>query len=296
MAQSKSPSKSAARPRGNNSEHSTISGRWLLTALAISVPAAAFCTWVVFCLLFWQGSWQLIYHPTSTVTRTPASIGLAYDTVSFATANIGAPQIQGWWIPATSAKYTALYLHDQAGNLGNTLTMLAELHASGMNVFAFDYRGYGQSQFVHPSEAHWKQDATWALDYLTATRHMDPHSIVMMGSGLGANLALAIATAHPELAGVVLESPIGSPVNAIFNDPRAKLVPARLLVRDRYDLGEHASTLRISSLWFVRNQTYEEEVSVAFGKVAAPKTRIDHKEAPGIAEPLRQWLSHLSRE
>jgi hypothetical protein len=294
MAHSKSPFKSAARPHENNSAHSTISGRWLLTALAISVPAAAFCTWVVFCLLFWQGSWQLIYHPTSTVTRTPASTGLAYDPVSFATTDTGAPQIQGWWIPATSAKYTGLYMHDQAGNLGNTLTMLAELHASGMNVFAFDYRGYGQSQFVHPSEAHWEQDATWALAYLTATRHIDPHSIVLVGSGLGANLALEIASAHPELSGVVLESPIDSAMNAIFNDPRAKLAPARLLVRDRYDLVEHASTLRIPSLWFVRNQSDQEKVSAAFEKVAAPKTRTDHSEAQGIAEPLTQWLSHLS--
>ena len=81
-----------------------------------------------------------------------------------------------------------------------------------------------------------EQDATWALDYLTGTRHIDPHSIVIMGSGLGANLALEIAAVHPELAAVVLESPLDSPADVIFNDARAKLVPARLMVRDRYDL------------------------------------------------------------
>ena len=295
MAQSKSPPKSAARPRENNSAHPTISGRWLLTAIAISVPGAAFCTWVVFCLLFWQGSWQLIYHPTSTVTRTPASIGLVYNPVSFATSDTGTPLIQGWWIPEPSAKFTALFLHSQAGNLGETLTILAELQASGMNVLEFDYRGYGQSQFVHPSEAHWQEDAKSALDYLIATRHIDPHSIVLIGSGLGANLALEVANAHPELAGVVLVSPIDSPMNAIFNDPRARLVPARLLVRDRYDLDAHASSLRIPSLWFVGNRSDQDEVNAAFGKVATLKTRIDRSEAQGIADPLKQWLSHLSR-
>jgi len=293
MAQGKTPSKPASRSQESHSAHATISARWLLTALAISVPAAAVCTWIVFCLLFWQGSWQLLYHPTSTIARNPSNIGLAYDPVSFATTDTGVPQIQGWWIPATSAKYTALYLHDQAGNLGDTLNAVAALHASGMNVLAFDYRGYGQSQFVHPSETHWKQDALWALDYLTATRHIDPHSIIVVGSGLGANLALEIGAAHSELAGVVLDSPIDAPANAIFNDARAKLVPAHFLVTDRYNLIAPASALRIPSLWMVRNESDPKEINAAFEKAAAPKSRIDHSEGGDIAEPLKLWLTHL---
>ena len=71
----------------------------------------------------------------------------------------------------------------------------------------FDYRGYGQSLFSHPSEARWRQDAEWALEYLTATRHVPAGAIVVDGSALGANLALEIAAAHPQLAGAVLQSP-----------------------------------------------------------------------------------------
>lgn len=294
MAQSKSPSRSKSRPQQSQSPHATISARWLLTALGISFPAAALCTWAVFCLLFWQGSWQLLYHPASNVSRNPSNIGLAYDPVSFAAADTGVPQIQGWWIPAASARYTALYLHDQAGNLGDTLDSLAELHASGMNVLAFDYRGYGQSRFVRPSETNWQQDAAWALDYLTGTRHIDPHSVVIVGRGLGANLALEIAASHRELAGVVLDSPVAAPVDVIFNDTRARLVPARLLVHDRYDLAAPAATLRIPSLWLVSSASpAQATIDQIYGSVNAQKMRASVSGNQTFNPPLKVWLAGL---
>ena len=184
-----------------------VSGRWLLGAVALVIGAAVFCAWCGLCLLFWQGSWQLLYHPASLVMRTPSTAGLAFDAVGFAATDAGTPQLAGWWIPAaTDAKFvrfTVLYLHGQNGNLGDTVDALARLHAAGVNVLAFDYRGYGQSQFVRPSEAHWRQDAEWAIAYLTGTRHVAPGAIVLDGTGLGANLALEEAAAHPELAGVI---------------------------------------------------------------------------------------------
>ncbi len=233
----------------------TVSGQWLLTAASVAVVAAGVCAWLTLCLLFWQGSWQLLYHPTSAIRRTPASVGLAFDPVAFATTNAGQARLKGWWIPAASdARYscfTVLYLHGQTGNLGDAVEDLAALHSVGVNILAFDYRGYGQSQFAHPSEARWREDADWALNYLTATRHVPASSIILDGRGLGANLALEVAAAHPELAGVVLESPLASPVDALFNDPRAHLVPAHLLVSDRFDADKAANALLIPSLWLI---------------------------------------------
>jgi uncharacterized protein len=183
--------------------------------------------------------------------HTPASMGLAFDAVGFAASETGVPRLAGWWIQGSAqARYTVLYLHGQNGNLGDTVDDLERLRGAGVNVLAFDYRGYGASQFVHPSEARWREDAEWALQYLTATRHVDPRSIVLVGSGLGANLALEVAAAHPELAGVVLNAPLDAPVKAIFGDARARLVPARLLVRDRFEMNLPAVALRVPSLWF----------------------------------------------
>jgi hypothetical protein len=231
----------------------TVSGRWILGALAGVVAAAAVCVWLVLCLLFWQGSWQLLYHPTSAVAKTPASAGLAFDPIGFATTGDGVPQLSGWWIPAAPGSryshYTVLYLHGQDGNVGDTIPALALLHDAGVNVFAFDYRGYGQSKFDRPSEARWLEDADSALDYLTATRHIDPDAIVVCGKDLGANLALEFAAAHKELAGVVADSPIADATLPIFSDGRAKLVPAHLLVRDRFEPNAAGKALQIPALW-----------------------------------------------
>jgi pimeloyl-ACP methyl ester carboxylesterase len=210
------------------------------------------CAWLTLCLLFWQGSWQLLYHPTSAVTRTPASVGLPFDVIQFADTPAGVPQLQGWWIPsANQPRFTALYLHGETGNLGDAVDDLAQLHAANLDVFAFDYRGYGQSVFKHPSEARLREDAEAAVVYLTDTRHIAASSIVLVGRGLGADLALEVAAAHPDFAGVVLQNPLENPVSAIFNDPRAHIVPAHALVRDRWDTSTSAANVLVPSLWLL---------------------------------------------
>ncbi|MGB6723528.1 MAG: alpha/beta fold hydrolase, partial [Terracidiphilus sp.] len=283
-----------------------ISGRWLLLAVSAVFAAAAVCAWGALCLLFWQGSWQLLYHPSSTVARTPASIGLPFDPIGFATTGSGLPRLNGWWVPAASGsrlgRYTVLHLHGQNGNLGDTVDHLAQLHAAGVNVLAFDYRGYGRSRFAHPTEKRWLEDAGWALQYLTATRHIDPGAIVLDGSSLGADLALELAASHPELAGVVVESPLGDATGAIFGDARTRLVPAHLLVSDRWDLAAPAAALRIPSLWFLpfpqstASNGLPENPEV-FRKVSAPKMFVwlppGQTTTVNFADELSRWLDSL---
>ena len=282
-----------------------VSGRWLLVAICGSVTAAAVCCWLALCLLFWQGSWQLLYHPSAKVQRTPASAGLAFDPVAFAVTDTGVPRLRGWWIPAAQGtrteRLTVIYLHGQNGNLGDTVDALARLHAVGVNVLAFDYRGYGESQFARPSEAKWRQDADWALDYLTGTRQIDSGTIVLDGAGLGANLALEVAAEHPELAGVILDSPIEDPMEPLFNDARARMVPAHLLVRDRYDLDAAAGAVRVPVLWFeptaAMGPAGATQEPRAYTRVAAHKMLVWLTPAGDIYEQtqntLSRWLDEL---
>jgi len=292
--------------RGSRTPPPTVSGRWLLKAAGVSVLAAGACAWGALCLLFWQGSWQLLYHPVSTVTRTPATVGLEFSPVAFASTEAGEPRLKGWWIPAQPdarySRYTVLYLHGQNGNLGDTVDEIAVLHRVGVNVLAFDYRGYGQSEFQHPSEAGWREDADWALAYLTGTRHVAIGSIILDGSGLGANLALEVAAAHPELAGVVLESPVDAPMNAIFNDQRARMVPAHLLVRDRFDATAPAAALLIRSLWLASSSSQiagQTRYPEGYDRITARKmfvslnpTATGHEQ---FAKTYSRWLDDLHR-
>src|ERR1700722_7981482 len=257
------PSRAAAKrvPTSQASAPPTVSAKWLFTAGLMSLAGALVCAWGTLCVLFWQGSWQLLYHPTSTVTRTPASLNLPFESVGFATDAAGEPQLRGWWVPAApAARYTVIYFHGADGNLGDSVDTVARLHAAGLNVFAFDYRGYGQSHFAHPSEVRWHEDADSALAYLTGTRHISSSAIVLAGKDLGANLAVEFAARHADLAGVVLEEPLESPTAAIFNDGRARLVPAHLLVRDRWQTTCDAGIVLIPSLWFYWTQNRRVEL------------------------------------
>ena len=284
----------------------TVSARWLVTAASLAILAAAACAWLTLCLLFWQGSWQLLYHPTAKVRVTPTSVGLPFDPVGFATTEAGEPRLKGWWIPAgpdaRHSRFTVLYLHGQDGNLSDAVDALTALHAVGVNVLAFDYRGYGQSQFAHPSEARWREDAEWALQYLTATRNIAAGTILLDGSALGANLALEIAAQHPELAGVVLRQPLSAPVDDLFRDPRARLVPAHLLVRDRFDSNAAAAALRIPSLWLIApassNKTAgQTQYPAAYNSIAAQKMLVwptpSHPPDQHFADAYSRWLDDL---
>lgn len=292
MPSSKQPPKytAAAQPP-------TISGGWLLKAVGISFVGAVLCGWGTLCLLFWQGSWQLLYHPTATIARTPAAAGVSFEQIGFAATETGQLQLKGWWIPAAPSapfsRYTLLYLHSQNGNLGDTIDALAALHAAGVNIFAIDYRGFGQSEFTRPSESRWREDAAWALEYLEQTRHVEPGTIVLDGSGLGANLAVEVAAQHAELAGIVADQPETNPMQPIFTDPRASLVPARLLVRDRFDLDAAAAALRIPSLWIVSSADRPE----ATQKPAAQKTIVRltsaQDSAKDSADAVARWLATL---
>jgi len=311
MTRSKSQPKPASHPKPSDAAQGglrprsapppTVSGRWLLAAIAIVFPAAAFCAWAVLCLLFWQGSWQLLYHPTSAVTRTPASAGLPYESIGFAVSASGAPQLRGWWVAGNpGSRYTAIYLHGADGNLGDAVDALIPLHGAGLNVFAFDYRGYGASNFMRPSEAHWREDADSAIEYLTGTRHIPAGSLVLFGRGLGANLALETAAAHPELAGLVMDDPLPAPQDAVFRDPRSKLVPAHLLVRDRWNLNPPAASLRIPSLWFYRTPAPgepEQNNQEAYQLVTARKQRVRLTASSDATKTgnsaLTRWLDDL---
>ncbi len=100
-----------------------------------------------------NGSWSSSHH--RTITATPSSVGLKYDEIRFDSTETGILQLDGWWIPAdrSPSASTLLLLHDGSGSLSDTLPQLQTLHNLGMNIFAFDYRGFGKSVNIHPSQS-----------------------------------------------------------------------------------------------------------------------------------------------
>jgi uncharacterized protein len=242
-----------------------VSGKWLLGALAVTLALGAVCAYATLCLLFYQGSWQLIFHPSRTIGTTPASLNIPYEEIKFDYTETGKPQLAGWWIPSgDTARYpsrTILFLHDGHGSLSDTVSQLQALHALGINIFAFDYRGFGQSADQHPSEASMNQDADAALAYLTSTRHLPAHSIIVYGAGIGAAVAASTASRHAEVAAVVLEN-LSPPASTLFAaDGRAKILPVRLLTSNRFDPAEILKALSTPKLFLERGTSPPTETA-----------------------------------
>jgi pimeloyl-ACP methyl ester carboxylesterase len=277
-----------------------VPAKWLLKAVLGTLAAIVVLSWMLFCWIYWQGSWQLLYHPAEAVKRTPASVGLVYEPVRFGPDASGSSRLTGWWVPAEGAQWTVLYLHGADGNLGDTLDAVTALHRLGVTVFAIDYHGYGQSAKARPSEAGWLQDAGAALDYLTGTRHLSPGAIVVYGQGLGANLAAELTANHTSLAGVVLDRPSTEGAEPIFADKRSRMVPAQWLVGDRWDLTHAAKILRRPSLWLEDQPAAGKTAaaSAAYQSVEVQKTLVWLKQPiysdAHYSEEFERWLGELA--
>ena len=104
-----------------------------------------------------------------------------------------------------------------------------------MDVFIFDYRGYGQSE-GKPSESGTYRDAEAAWQYLVEERKVDPNRIIIFGRSLGGAVATWQARNHTPVA-LILESTFTS-----VPDIGAKyypFLPVRLLSRFKYDTAEY---------------------------------------------------------
>jgi pimeloyl-ACP methyl ester carboxylesterase len=272
--------------------------RWLVTGLAATLALAVVCVYVAFCLLFWQGQWQLVFKPSPAIIATPASIGLKYDDIAFDATETGVLRLRGWWIPAdSSAPYatdTLLFMHDGVGSLSSTVPQLLALHELGINIFAFDYRGFGKSVQLHPSEASANQDADAAWNYLVDTRHLSPSSIVLDGVGLGAAIAAEAARRHPKAPGVILEDPRSPILNALQSDPRMRLLPVRLLFHDRFDPASTLTQLRTPKLLLYSARGGQ---GLFYDQAADPKEQATLRTAADYVNSLRSFLSkYLPRD
>ena len=81
--------------------------------------------------------------------------------------------------------------------------MLLKFSKMGLNVFAYDYHGYGASGGV-PSEEAAYQDIDAAYEYLTGELSIPPERIILYGYSLGSGPSVDLAARRP-VGGLILE-------------------------------------------------------------------------------------------
>ncbi|MEM1168185.1 MAG: alpha/beta hydrolase [Cyanobacteria bacterium P01_H01_bin.35] len=113
-------------------------------------------------------------------------------------------QITGIYLPLPKAKYTILYSHGNAEDLGRILPRLRDLRDIGFNVFSYDYQGYGTSQ-GQPSVEGAYEDINAAYEYLTQKLGIPANQIIVYGRSVGGGPSVDLASRQP-VAGLVIES------------------------------------------------------------------------------------------
>jgi pimeloyl-ACP methyl ester carboxylesterase len=132
------------------------------------------------------------------------------------------------------------------------------------------------------------EDAESAWRYLHSTRGLREPQIVPYGVGVGASLAAHLASSHPRIPVVILDSPQADLLETLLHDPRAGLLPARLLFHENFPLSQPLSSLRTPKLLLSGDKP-----STAFKTAAAPKFAVEFKAAPGTLSSQPNFLPSI---
>lgn len=204
------------------------------------------------CLALYSYQNKLIFRPISTLMSTPADVGLAYEDVWIpveATPGQVAGTVHGWWLPNPGSQHVLLFCHGNYGNISYNLERIRFHYNLGFSVLAFDYRGFGQSSGLGPTEQSTYADAEAVWQYLTSRRQVAPSRITVMGHSMGGAIAIDLATRHPDMAQLIVKSSFTSMQEVIESKPFYRPFPIERLLTHPFDSLSKVSQLEIPVLY-----------------------------------------------
>ena len=244
--------------------------------MIVLLLAALAMAYLAFLLLLRLSESRLLYVPgaSRTLTPVPPGLGLAPERVEIPSGD--GVTLVAWVIRAPGTDTAGRWLlicHGNAGNLSDAgrPEHYAGLRALGLNLLAFDYRGYGESGGT-PSEAGLYRDAEAAYGYLRDTLGVPPARIILFGHSLGSAVAVELAT-RVRAAGIVLD---GALISVIARAQEVyPYVPVRWVARSRFASIEKIGRVEIPKLFLHARR--DDVVPIAHGRrlydaAPSPKT------------------------
>lgn len=216
--------------------------------LALAVLVFIAVTWIGVAIVLKASERSLIYIPGDRAVPEPhPSLELRHRSIEFLTAD--SVLLHAWIIPAAPADSTPFWLliaHGNYGSIGfgDRPHFYAAARDVGLNLFAFDYRGFGRSG-GRPGEEGIYRDAEAAYRYLTDSLQVPPRRIILFGHSLGTGVVTELATRVPS-AGLVLEAAYTS-----IPDVGAEAypwLPVRLLAGERFETIDRIDKVTVPKL------------------------------------------------
>lgn len=195
----------------------------------------------------WQR--QAIFSPETESQRWWREPPAGTETFDMALANDEHVHAWYWQSPNPDAP-AVLYLHGARWNLNGSAFRMEAWTQMGYSVLAIDYRGFGQSSRLLPSQRTAVEDAELALKEL-ARRQPDPTRRFIYGHSLGGAIAIELASrkALPDFAGMIVESSFTSVIGMLSTLRYGWIPGLSLFVTQPFNSLEKLAQLRTPMLF-----------------------------------------------
>lgn len=241
--------------------------------MLLSLVFVLLVAYAVLLLLLRLSEPRLLYFPgpRGALLAPPAELALPIEPVTF-TAEDGV-RLSAWVIRGRSSEAPWLLVcHGNGGNISDPgrPQHYAGLRAVGLNLLAFDYRGYGLSE-GSPSERGLYRDVEAAYRYLRDSLGVPPERIILFGHSLGSAVAVELARRVPA-AGLILDGALTSVTDRA--QELYPVVPVRWLAASRYDSRAKIGELRLPKLFLHAER--DEVIPIDHGRrlyAAAPEPK-----------------------
>ena len=185
--------------------------------------------------------------------------------------------LYGYWVNSNGERpgLTILYCHGNKHNIDEYWDRVMLLHRMGVNIFIFDYRGFGRSE-GQSSEKSLMKDGESALSYVLS-RNAAEDSLCLYGYSLGNFVSIYLAAKHISPLCLVSEAPFAS-ANSLTQSSLGLDLPPRWLTEGEYDNVENIRHIDTPFLLlhgaeddFVR---YRDNGKVVYDNAPHPKSQI----------------------
>ena len=166
----------------------------------------------------------------------------------------------GWFYNKDIEKFkTILFLHGNAGSLGNRTYKLNHFKDLNVNFLIIAWRGFSGNK-GKPNEMGLYEDAESAVKWLNV-KGIKEKNIILYGESLGTGVAIEVAQ-NKNFAGIILESPFTSMVN--MGKKYYPFFPVSFLLKDKFE--SHRKIKKVSVPVLVLHGKKDKIVPFAMGK------------------------------
>lgn len=225
-----------------------------ITAVAAVLVLAGGCAYLS------EKQGELIFRPSKQAWRGVNGVdrGFQEHWISVGTQQ----KLHAWWLEGNAPDSPAvLYLHGARWNLTGSVSRIERWRDLGFAVLAVDYRGFGESSDVAPTEALAYEDAEAAWDYLA--RMAPGRKRYIVGHSLGGAIATELARRRGDASGLVLEATFTSVRDMIDQSPWGFL-PVGLILTQNFDTLSKIGEVKVPVL--ITHGTRDSIVPVQMGE------------------------------